>query len=305
MGSQQQRLHQHYDDDLGVCWAQPPGTIGLDDLPLSRSQGPGPVFGPRFEAARELPDAGSAPSGLSITLVPKQKLLATARDVAAHSGEVMDSVSLARALQEFRGNGGVLREFRGGHYYTKVTPGGQEKIILRGAAGKRPTLTGTRYGVGHSKIVNMPIGMRGWLKSGVRGGALTFVLVASAEVAQHLASPDSDGIDFTVKLFSDLTKVGIGTASATGAAVLVGTLVAGSVVLPIVASIGASLLVGWVLDEIDESLGITDSVNRWVHQQVAELDRQIQEATWEVRRSYRALQTPEGILWLQQRLLGF
>lgn len=136
---------------------------------------------------------------------------------------------------------------------------GKPHIILKGHAGLRKLLTGTKYGINNPKVVTMGLGKAGALKTAKSGGILTVVLLTTYRVVDYVLTDEATLTQLVGTLATDIVKVGI----ATGASIAVATFVAGVTTVaigPILAVVVIGIGVSMLLDNLDQKYGITDRV---------------------------------------------
>ena len=136
--------------------------------------------------------------------------------------------------------------------------GGQPHIVLKGRPGLRKILTGTKYGIKNPKVVSMGLGKSGAIAAAREGGILTVVLLTAYRVADYFLSDQATLSQLVGTLATDIVKVGI----VTGASILMAT-VAGATTLavgPILAVVVVGFGVSYLLEKVDNSLGITERV---------------------------------------------
>jgi len=161
-----------------------------------------------------------------------------------------DAVTLAKLV-------GDLGSF-GAKAYIK-NYGGKPHIILKGHAGLRNILTGTKYGIKNPKVVTMGLGKTGAIGAAKTGGILTVVLLSGYRIVDYVLTDEATLTQLVGTLATDFVKVGI----ATGASIAAVTFVAGVTTIaigPIVAVIIVGVVGSYVLDSIDKHYGITDRV---------------------------------------------
>lgn len=137
--------------------------------------------------------------------------------------------------------------------------GGKPHIILKGHAGLRKLLTGTKYGIKNPKVVTMGLGKVGAIKAAKSGGILTVVLLSTYRVVDYVLTDEATLTQLVGTLATDIVKVGI----ATGASIAVATFVAGVTTVavgPILAVVVVGIGVSMLLDNLDQKYGITDRV---------------------------------------------
>lgn len=132
------------------------------------------------------------------------------------------------------------------------TVGDKQYVIIKGRAGLRSSLTGTRYLATNPKVIGLGLGSIGQVASTVRVGAVVVLAYVAVDALQAALSDEKDMADYVGKLGPDLAK-GI---AATGIGHLIAAIV---VTLPIGLTVGigisAGILAGLVLDAIiDEEI---------------------------------------------------
>lgn len=125
---------------------------------------------------------------------------------------------------------------------------GKQYVILKGYAGLRKILTGTRYLASNVKVVDLVIGTGRMAKSAVKSSALSVILVTADNVLKHvLEDKDLLSREFGFRMATDLTKSAVSAiiALAGGAAL---TALAAPVAVTIAGGIIIGLAVGLALD---------------------------------------------------------
>ncbi|MCA9652119.1 MAG: hypothetical protein KC501_19545 [Myxococcales bacterium] len=175
---------------------------------------------------------------------------ATGVDLVSAYGAISDSATAAKMVSEL----GLS-----GRAYIK-TVGEKSYLILKGAPGLRPNLTGTRYLTTNPKVVNMVISPSQVARGAAKMVGIAVIAYASLRVVEYILS-DGDARLTTLigTLSTDIIKFGMSAGAGWLASVAVGavtTLAAG----PLVAAILVGVLAGVALDRLDRSFGITDSL---------------------------------------------
>ncbi len=154
----------------------------------------------------------------------------------------------------------VLKDFGfKGKFYIKTVKG-KEYVVFRGYNGLRKWYTGTRYRVTNPKVINLSAA--GKLKSGIKGNAVTILIVGAIDIADWILSEDENKQfeDLCVTLGMDALKVVIGSVVTAGLAALV--LSAITLTIPvsvvIIGTIAISVFVGLGIDFLDTKLGVTE-----------------------------------------------
>ena len=143
----------------------------------------------------------------------QQKIQSNTHEVYVVSFEEMDAIiksspkgkkaSVQAAWLEIKGKAGIGANY---YYHTKdaVTTtklirdlggvgarayiksyGGKPHIILKGHAGLRTVLTGTKYGIKNPKVISMGLGKSGAVAAAKQGGILTVIVLSAYRVVDH------------------------------------------------------------------------------------------------------------------------
>jgi hypothetical protein len=261
-----------------AAWRGPAGLYGAGEASVARTAGTAQRLAP-----------GEA--DLEVVALTRAEILACLDLADDYAGSIDDLVRLfAAALRHPRDL--ALR-------YSTTLSGGQTYVVLRGHPGLRDVLRGTRYLAANTRVLQMSIGARGMLRSGLRSGTVTVVAGLAVDLLRLLLDDSTSWDELGPEFASETTK----TLLATAASVLAGTAV-GALGAPLVVAIGASIAVGiavtTALNWIDDRYGVTEALVRWAGRQ-AEATR---ESLRDARRWWNFLDSPEGLLWLQRRMLG-
>lgn len=137
---------------------------------------------------------------------------------------------------------------------------GRAHIILRGYAGNRSVLTGTRYAATHPRLITLGIG-RAAVQHAVRsGGILTIQLVTAYRVVDYLLTDTYTLTQLVGRLATDVVKVGavVGVSLAVEAGLAMVPWVASVAALPLAVVILAGFGTAMTLDYLDKQYGLTD-----------------------------------------------
>ena len=157
----------------------------------------------------------------------------------------------------------ILKDFGfKGKFFVKTTKG-KQYVIFKGFAGMRKWYSGTRYAATNPKVFNFTAS--GKLKSGMKGNAVTMLIVGSVDIVSWMMNDDKDKqfSDLCVELGMDSLKVVVGSLITAGitAAVLAG-LAALALTAPVWLVVGGAILigiaVGFALDFIDQKTGASE-----------------------------------------------
>lgn len=137
--------------------------------------------------------------------------------------------------------------------------GGKPHIILKGHAGLRSILTGTKYGIKNPKVVTMGLGKVGAISVAKKGGIISIVLLTVYRVADYFLTDQATLSQLVGTLATDVVKIGI----ATGASIVAATAIAGLTTIavgPILAVVVVGIGISILLEYADNSLGITKRI---------------------------------------------
>ena len=178
-----------------------------------------------------------------------EKLRDKAGFAANYTANFNDTVLMSKLIADLGSSGAKV--------YIK-SYGGKAHLIIKGRAGLRQVLTGTKYGINNPKVVAMGLGRAGAINAAKTGGILSIVLLTTYRVVDYFLSDKMTLTQLVGTLATDIIKVGIATGASIAAAAAFGsvTLAIG----PIVAVIIVGVIFSAGLGFIDEQFGITDKV---------------------------------------------
>ena len=192
----------------------------------------------------------------------KDALFGVGDFVSNFAGNVYESTRVTRIIHEFGGLGVKATEY--------VGKNGNVYIRLSGRPGVRAFLNGTKYLTNNAKILYMGIGTLG--QNDVSAKATRFSIVYSlAYRAVELIFKDEYTLtNFFVNVTMDMAKLvvsmHVGTAVVTGLLTL-SCVVGGSVIAVSLLIFTAGMIVSFLLYEIDEQFGISESIIRELKKQ--------------------------------------
>lgn len=168
---------------------------------------------------------------------------------ASYYASADDAVTLAKLIGDL---GGV-----GARAYIKSYDG-KPHIILKGHAGLRTVLTGTKYGIKNPKVISMGLGKSGAIAAARQGGILTVVLLSAYRVVDYFLTDQAALSQLIGTLATDVVKVGIATGASILAATAFGafTFAVGPIIAVLFFGVGVSML----LEYADNRLGVTNRV---------------------------------------------
>lgn len=175
-----------------------------------------------------------------------------------------------------------------GRGYIK-THNGKQYLILKGRAGARPVLTGTRYLATNPKVAKLVVTSRTLAKSAARATGLAVIAFAGLRVVEHLLADNDPRL---TRLFgtiaSDVAKFAVAAAAGYLAGAAVGamtTVLAGPLIAAVVVGIGVSIL----LDRADRKFGLTESLVRSIESAVDGFQNPFKVIAREINRWERSL----------------
>ena len=146
-----------------------------------------------------------------------------------------------------------------GRAYIKIVSG-RAYLILRGYAGLRSGLAGTRYLADNPRVVHLVVTPRNLARSAARVTGIAVIAYATLRVVEFILHDDDGRLAHLMgTLATDIIRFAIAAGFGFLAAVVAGhimTVVAG----PLLAGIAVSLFAGYILDRLDRRLGVTESL---------------------------------------------
>lgn len=170
--------------------------------------------------------------------------------VAGYGATAMDSVALKRLAWDL---GGFPKGLQIKAYETAAN--GQRYIVIKGFAGLRKELTGTRYLAGNPKVVRMGLGQMGANSAILKGGVITIVALGAFRFIDYFLTDEATLGYLVGSLATDVVKLGITMAGSWVGATIMASV--GLAIGPLAAIVFVGLFVGWGLGKIDEQFNIT------------------------------------------------
>lgn len=160
---------------------------------------------------------------------------------------------------------------------------GIDYVIIKGYAGTRKFLTGTRYLSTNQKIIKLAIGKVALTKTIKAGGILTLCVTIGLDIL-GLVFGDKELNEFGITVASDLVKIGISTLIAEAAGMLAAGVAGISAFAagPIIITIAVGILVGYSLDAFDRHYNITNRVAAMMEKMSEKIIEEIDEAQQQV-----------------------
>lgn len=241
---------------------QPGGTVAMMSYPPAVA-----IAGSTRVALSPVPQI-AAPDDEDWALLDMQTLAEGLKIVGFGSAKNWDNLSASAKAARLAKELGVK-----GSYYPKNIKG-KEYIIIRGYAGLRKTLQGTRYLADNAKILKFGIGRAG-AQAALRMTPLGLILLVAADVAEVVYSEsiaqDDKWAALTAKLAYDIPGFVIAAALGVkvGGAVATTSFVAGGAAAlafaaPIVAGVAVAVVIGLALMAADKQWDITGKLTRWI-----------------------------------------
>jgi hypothetical protein len=166
-----------------------------------------------------------------------------------------------------------IRDYRGKTY-----------VVLKGAAGLRTRLKGSRYLASNPKIVEIGLGRLGAQRSIASGVRISVVLSLGFNALDALLTDQTTWHDFIGRSATDLVKVAAaGLAASAGAAMAtagvgLSAFALGPIFVAIVFGVGMTLALDW----LDERAGIT----RALIDAIKECEKAVRDQTYHIRREW-------------------
>ena len=171
------------------------------------------------------------------------------QNVAPYVSPILDSGTLALVCKDL----GL-----GGRAIPKVIDGRQYIAFVQ-TTGSRTIFPRTIFSVKNSKVIKMGIGALGIKNMAARGGILTIYLTVSLTILEAFLADHVTGYDLMGELAADVIKIGV--PALIGA---IAGLVAGEIftlaALPILITIGISLIAGVVFTALDENYRLAEKM---------------------------------------------
>lgn len=135
---------------------------------------------------------------------------------------------------------------------------GKSYIVLKGHAGLRRILTGTRYLANNTQVMALGLGKHAAQAAVRSGGILTVCLVGAFRVADYFLRDEATLTQLVGNLAVDIVKVAITAGVAWG--IVAGAAMLSIAIGPIVAVVVVGALLTPALNSIDSKFGISKSV---------------------------------------------
>lgn len=158
--------------------------------------------------------------------------------------------------------------------------GGKPHIVLKGYAGRRALLTGTRYGVSHPKVVSLGLGRLAAQNAARSGGVLTIYLLTGYRVLDYFLSDQGTLTQLIGGLAADVVKVGVTVGAALGAEALLAAIPVMSVyaIGPLAVVFVVGLAVAVSLELLDQQFQFTPKLIRTLEELEAGASEELRDA---------------------------
>ena len=216
---------------------------------------------------------------------------------ATWTATTFDLALLKKLAEDLQKGGSVFSKYRINNY------NGTNYIIFKGSQKARSILTGTRYLVNNTKIVNLGIGKLGAAKSIAGGLKITLVLTITFRAVDTLLRDEATWHEFVGASATDIGKLAIsGAASYIAAALVAGGAAVGTFAVgPLFAAVAVGILVGVTLEWADDKLGITEALIKGLR----EAERDFDNKVYEIKREWNwYFRSPEATVDFFKRLFG-
>ena len=183
-----------------------------------------------------------------------------------------------------------------GTFYEKAVKG-RPHIIFRGFAGGRQFLTANSYGVQHHKVIHLKLGKAG-LKSAAKGGLIFgLLLVTFVDIVDFATRDNATWGGFLGTLGMDVVKCMAATGAGYAAGVLTAAAMGTAVIAigPIIAAIAVGVVLGFVLDSIDNKYDISGRLGRLIDRGLAKLAQIAEELENDAVATYRRVENSQMV----------
>lgn len=201
-----------------------------------------------------------------------------------------DALALQALALEMHRGGDVLSKYR------VTTYNGKNYIVLKGYAGLRKQLNGTRYFANNPKIVSMAVGKLG-VASKIKGGfILSVVFSVGFHSVDQLMNDKATWHDFVGGVAVDAVAAGVGAWAAWA---VVSTFVGGTAMVaigPIVAVVFVGAAVTYALGEIESRLQFGNKLAGFLR----EAERRVLEEVDAAKREVK-----QGLTYAEEGPVGF
>ncbi|WP_051583110.1 hypothetical protein [Morganella morganii] len=192
----------------------------------------------------------------------KEALFGVGDLVSNFAGSVYESGRVYRIINEFGGLGVKATEYIGKN--------GNIYIRLSGHSGVRVFLNATRYLADNPKVLYMGIGTMGQNDVSVRSARFSIVYSLAYRAVELIFKDEYTLTNFFVNVTMDMAKLvvsmQVGTAVVTGLMTF-SSIAAGSVIAVSLLIFTAGLIISFLLYELDEQFGISESIIRELKKQ--------------------------------------
>ena len=192
---------------------------------------------------------------------------------------------------------------RGGHILSKYrvnTFAGRSYVVLKGYAGLRNQLNGTRYLINNPKVVSMGIGKLGAAKAIKGGVVISIVFSVAFHALEQLMNDRATWHDFVAGVTIDVASSLIGAGIAWGAvsAVVGATAMAAIGPIALVVVVGAGITLA--LNALNEHYQITQRLASMLKEAESNMRANLREMQYEINRGLNfANDDPIGFLhWM-------
>ncbi|WP_221793559.1 hypothetical protein [Oceanobacter mangrovi] len=184
-----------------------------------------------------------------------QTVLPALKESTNYVAPTLDSITLGRVASDL----GIL-----GRIQTKMVQG-KQYVIIKGLAGRRSLIQGTRYLASNAKMVELALTKEGVNKSIVSGARITIYLVVPLNVVKYILDDEATLGLLVGETATDLVKIGIGaivSSLAVSGAIAVAASAGVSMFAlgPLAIAVIVGLVAGAILNSIDKQYNITDSL---------------------------------------------
>jgi hypothetical protein len=202
-----------------------------------------------------------------------------------------DAKSLAALALEMHRGGDILSKYRINSY------GGKNYVVLKGYAGLRQQLNGTRYLANNPKVVSMAIGKLGAAKAITGGVGISVIFSVTFHALDQLMNDKATWHDFVAGVTVDVAAATAGAAISWGvvSTVVGATAMAAIGPIALVVVVGAGITAA--LSAIGDHYELTSKLAGLLKESERRLLESIENVKWEVRRGLNyAEEDPVGFM---------
>lgn len=165
-----------------------------------------------------------------------------------------ESKMLVALAGEMKRSGSII-----GRYYID-TRGGKQYVIFKGRPGLRKVLTGTRYLVTNTKVINVGVGGQA-LRASAKGGFIVSIIFSvTLNSIDWVLKDEFRWTNWIVNISTDIVKAVFSGVAGYAAGIYFAGTAAAIAILPLGAAIVVGIVVAGALYALDNHFGITQAI---------------------------------------------